>query len=69
MSKKPKPLVTLERNNAGRLHIGVTEYDKEGWAVRAYVLSSQSEHVTDSVMEDRYEKMVRLMGDNIRTEI
>lgn len=64
-----RPLITLERNNANKLFIGVTEFDDEGYGVRAYVLSDQSEYVADSVMEKRYREMVHLMGDNVRTSL
>lgn len=65
-----RPLIELARNNAGRLHIGVTEFDSNGTrAVRAYVLSSQADHVADEVMQRRFDDMVRLMGDNVRTSL
>lgn len=62
-----RPILELERNNAGRLFIGVTELDERGYGVRSYVLSHQSEGVAESVMERRYEDMKRLMGDNVQT--
>lgn len=71
-----RPVVTLERNNAGHLFIGVTEFDEQGMGVRAFVLSSQhfepvngEPYPADVCMERRYADMVRLMGDNIRTEM
>ncbi len=64
-----KPLVTLERNNAGELFIGVTEFNDDGYGVRAYVLTHAGERVVDSVMERRYADMVRLMGNNVRTSL
>lgn len=63
-----RPLLTIERNNAGRLHVGVLEVDGEGMGVRAYVLSHQDEHTADRIMFRRYDDMVRLMGDNVRTD-
>lgn len=62
-----RPVLELQRNNAGDLFIGVTEFDDRGVGVRAYVLCHQSEHVADSVMERRFDDMARLMGDNVRT--
>lgn len=62
-----RPLVELERNNAGRLFIGVTEFDGSGNGVRAYVLSYQDDHTADIAMERSFRDMVRLMGDNVRT--
>lgn len=62
-----RPLIELDRNNAGRYGITVTEFDSEGYGVRAYVLAQQGEHVADAVMERRFADMVRLMGDNVRT--
>lgn len=62
---KPKPIISLERNNSGTLFIGVTELDDRGYGVRSYVLSSQREGCADSVMRRRFDDMVRLMGDNV----
>lgn len=62
-----RPILDLERNNAGRLHIGVTELDERGYGVRAYVLSMQDEHTADVVMERRFADMLRLMGNNVQT--
>lgn len=64
-----RPVITLERNNAGRLFIGVTEFDDAGWGVRAYVLSMADQHTADSVMQRRYDDMLKLMGDNVRTAV
>lgn len=64
-----RPLIELERNNAGCLFIGVTEFDERGFGVRVFVLSMQNEHTADSVMERRFADMVRLMGDNVRTSL
>lgn len=62
-----KPLVTLERNNAGRMFVGLTEF-RDGIAVRACVLSMADEHTADTVMARRYGDLVRLMGDNVDAE-
>lgn len=64
-----RPLLELERNNAGQLFIGVTEFDGEGYGVRAYVLSHQGEGTVDSIMRRRFADMARLMGTNVRTII
>jgi hypothetical protein len=64
-----RPLLELDRNNAGRLFIGVTEFNDEGYGVRSYVLSHQGAHIADTVMERRFQDMVRLMGDNVRTSL
>jgi hypothetical protein len=70
-----RPIISLERNNAGSLFIGVTELDSEGCGVRSYVLASQTpkywvpdeqEWPAASVMERRFDDLVRLMGDNVR---
>lgn len=60
-----KPLVTLERNNAGELFIGCTEFDERGWGVRAHVLCHQGKFTADEVMRRRFHDMTRLMGDNV----
>lgn len=68
MATDHRPIVELERNNAGRLFIGVTEFDGAGNAVRTAVLSYQDEHTADICMERSYRDIVRLMGANVRTE-
>lgn len=68
MSTAPdtRPLLELERNNAGRLFIGITEFDGEGRGVRAAVLCHQDTHTAESIMRRRFADMVRLMGANVR---
>ena len=70
-----RPKISLERNGAGDLYIGVTEFDSEGFGVRSYTLSSQTSSGSpyglpvwpaDTVMLRRFNDMVRLMGDNVR---
>jgi len=61
----PTPTLELERNNAGHLFIGVTEYNDEGCGVRSYVLSSGTDSVADSVMVRRFQDMARLMSGNV----
>lgn len=65
---KKQPHLTLERNNTGRLFIGVLEFDDQGYGVRTYVLADQSEHVADVVMERRFRDMVRLTQGNVTSE-
>lgn len=62
-----RPIVELERNNAGRLFIGLTELDDRGYGVRAAVLADQGPHVADEIMVRRYRDIIRLMGDNVRS--
>lgn len=62
-----KPVISLGRNNAGRLFIGCTEFDSRGYGVRAFVLSSGLD-THDDVMRRRFNDMVRLMGDNVEAE-
>lgn len=63
------PVLSISRNNAGRLFIGLDEFDQEtGYACRSAVLCHQDEHTADSVMFRRFEDMRRLMGANVRAE-
>lgn len=63
-----RPILTLDRNNAGDPFIGLTELDAEGYGTRAAVLSS-GPHVADRIMARRYEDMLSLMGDNVQGEV
>jgi hypothetical protein len=69
MTGQLRPIVTLQRNNAGRLFIGLTEFDGEGYGIRSCVLSMQDEHTADVIMKRQFDDMVRLMGDNVRAPI
>lgn len=60
-----KPRLTLDRNNAGRMFVGLDEYDERGWATRSCVLSSADKWTADEVMRRRFRDMVRLMGDAV----
>lgn len=60
------PILSIERNNAGDLFIGVTEFSTGGVAVRSYVLSHANEYTADSVMLRRFEDMCDLMRGNVR---
>lgn len=56
------PLVSLERNNAGDIFIGLTEYDGEGYGVHSCVLVEQREGLpADRIMRSRFEILRRLM--------
>lgn len=63
-----RPILSIERNNANAVFIGVTEFDDRGYGVRAYVLSMADQHTHDDVMVRRFHDMVNLMGDNVRSE-
>lgn len=70
MSTDTRPLITLERNNAGALFVGLTEFDSEtGFGVRACVLVHQTENVADAVIRRRFDDIVRLAGSNARSEV
>jgi hypothetical protein len=63
-----RPKLTLERNNAGTVFIGMTEFDSvTGMATRACVLAMANEYTADIVMERRFNDMVRVMGENVQT--
>lgn len=57
------PIIRLERNNANRVFIGVTEFNQStAMAVRSYVLSHQCDGIAASVMERRFEDLKNLIG-------
>lgn len=62
-------ILTLDVNNAGHAFIGACDYDEDEMGVRAYVLSSGGARVAPSVMRRRFDDMVRLMGDNVESEV
>ena len=63
-----RPVVQLERNNAGDLFVSVVEFDQAtSLATRSAVLVHQGAAVSGKVMHRRYADLVRLMGDNVRT--
>jgi hypothetical protein len=59
------PILSIERNNAGDVFIGVTEFNEHGIGVRAYVLSHANEYTADEVMLRRFNDMRRLMNGNV----
>lgn len=67
---EPRTLLTLDVNNAGSPFIGGCDFDDRGMGVRSYVLSStRNGEVCARIMRRRFDDMVRLMGDNIESEV
>ena len=62
------PHITLERNNAGALFVGLTEFDGRGIATRSCVLTMSSHYVAEKVIGRRFDDIVRLAGDHATSE-
>jgi hypothetical protein len=63
-----KPTLILD-GPSGRRAISVLEYDANGFGVRIHVLSDARSGVADSVMRNRFDHMLTLMGDNVDGDI
>lgn len=68
MNHNHPPLLILD-GPSGRRCISVLEFDDAGNGVRSHVLSDARGGNADSVMRNRFDHLVQLMGDSIRSEV
>lgn len=60
-----RTVIALERNNAGHLFIGATDFDSKGYGIRAYTLCHSRGDTPESIMLNHYNDMCRLMEGNV----
>lgn len=65
----PGTILTLDVNNAGHPFIGACDFDAEGMGTRAYVISHGGEFHHPRIMRKTFDDLLRLMGDNVESEV
>lgn len=63
MLKYP-PRLTLERNNAGTLFVGLDTYDQDtGMATSSSVITSTADNVVESTVISRFNRLLDIIPD------
>lgn len=64
MTDKYPPRLTLERNNAGVLFVGLDTYDQDsGMAVSSSVITSTAENIAETTVIGRFNRLLNVIPD------